>query len=423
MVGRGISLRRCVMLDPEMFLIREEGSLRLITPQHGIEGLSNSVWTPSTAMYRSRVESIYGATVSQGFKKFFNLGQGPVGLQVTADDVIKACEQKDAIATLKIDGSLLIRSCYQGEVLCRTRGSFGYEHLGNAYEMIGFEYKYPRVFDPSLYPNVSLLFEWTSPANQIVLKYDEEDLTLIGGINHYSMNYLPMEELEDIAKDLAVPLVEWFPLTGALWGVMNEEMAVRPDIEGYVIRLDEEQRLVKVKAASYLTRHALKSNLDTEKLCDLYFQLGQPPFKEFCAHFKAAFDEEVLIWAMGAISNLYDGVKVFQKIIDHMKKSAEVRATFSRKDAAIAGLAEYGQTKRFHLYMNYWERKEPSRDLLKSVLLQNTKQVEISMFHFPEREGTGGGDALEGRTESKDVRLDRDRMGLDPDSDGYGWGI
>lgn len=412
------------MLDPEEFLIREQGDLRLINPQHGTEGLANSIWSPSTAMYRSRVETIWGSTVSQGFKKFFNLGQGPIGMQVTAEDVVKACEKRDAIATLKIDGSLLIRSCYHGDVYMRTRGSFGYEHLNNAYEMIGFEYKYPKVFDPSLYPNMSLLFEWTSPANQIVLKYDEEDLTLIGGVNHYSMNYLPVEELEDIAKDLGVPMVEWFVLTSDLWGVMNEEMAIRPDIEGYVVRIDDEQRLVKVKAASYLTRHALKSNLDTEKLVDMYFQLGKPGFKEFCGHFKSAFDEETLIWAMGAISSLFDGVKVFDRICEHMKHSAEIRADLPRKDAALAGLAEYGLTKRFHLYMNYWERKEPKVELLKSVLLQNTKQYEMKMFdNSPEREGTGGVDESKVVDEPKVARLGSDGIPIAPDLEGYGWGI
>jgi hypothetical protein len=119
----------------------------------------------------------------------------------------------------------------------------------------------------------------------------------------------------------------------------------------------------------------------------MWFQQGQPSYKDFCAEFMRSFDEETFMWALGAISNLFDGIKEFKEITNHMIMKVMDRKGMSRKEAALAGLSDYGQTKRFSLYMNLWEKSEPKQDLLKSILLQSTKQVEIGMFKPTEAMG------------------------------------
>lgn len=366
-------------LDPEVFQITEREGIRLIIPARGAVG--NAPWTKETVRYRSRVETLAGETVSQGFSKFFNLGTGPTFLTITVEDIIKAAEKKDAIATLKLDGSLLIRSVYNGVVMLRTRGSFGYEFLDNADEIEEFRGRYPRLFDPTRYPSYSLLFEWTSPRNIIVLKYREPGLTLIGAVAHdNALRYFNMRQLAIVAKQLEVPLVEAFPLTIEGWEKLQAELDSNSEIEGYVIRLNDCQDLVKVKCLQYLTKHGLKSTLTTAKLVDMWFQQGRPDYKDFCEKFITDFDEETFMWALGAISNLFDGIKEFNQIISHMTTKAVGRAHLSRKDAAMVGLAEYGQTKRFGAYMNLWEGKAVDPKLAKSIFLQSTKQIEIGMF-------------------------------------------
>jgi len=369
-------------LDPELFDVHEKDGLRLIIPARN-GSVANAPWSKETVMYRSRVETLEGLVVSQGFGKFFNLATGPDGLRVELDDLIKATEKSDAIATLKIDGSLLIRSVYNGKIMLRTRGSFGYEFLDNADEIDLFRAKYPLVFDPSLFVGYSLLFEWVSPRNVIVLKYPEPNIILIGGVQHTpDLPYLTFahSQLDFIAKRLNVPLVTSFDLTSEGWAELHANLESNQEIEGYVIRLHNEQVLVKVKCAPYLTKHGLKSTLTTEKLIDMWFQQGSPDYQAFCATFLASFDEETFMWTLGAISSLFDGIRTLTKIMNHMGGKVEVRKNWPRKEAALAGLAEYGQTKRFSAYMNLWEGKQPSFDLLKSLLLQNTKQVEIEMF-------------------------------------------
>lgn len=369
-------------IDEKLFdqHVSNDGKLVLVIPARS-GAVGNAPWTPETIKYRSRVEDSKGQTVSQGFKKFFNLGTGPNGLRVEADQIVRAIAIKDAIATLKIDGSLLIRSVFEGKVMLRTRGSFGYEFLDNADEMELFKTKYPRLFDPGYMASYSLLLEWTSPRNVIVIKYDEPALTLVGGVNHFPyLPYCSMAQLKYIGSLLGVPVVPYFTLDAEGWAKLNAELESNDDIEGYVIRLYREQVLVKVKCLPYLTKHALKSTLSSEKLADMWFQQDQPDFKTFCESFLAAFDEETFMWALGAISNLFEGAKEFQKIISHMGKLAGDRKEWTRKEAAIQGQKDYGTTKRFSLYMNIWEGQMPKTELLKSLLLQCTKQTEIGMF-------------------------------------------
>lgn len=386
------------LLNPSLFNISVKDGFRLITPTHA-GAVANAPWTKDTLHYRSLIETLDEKIVSIGAKKFFNLGMGPEGLSITADHVAAAVslgEIGDVIATTKIDGSLLIRSVYNGKVILRTRGSFGYEHLANSHEVEEiFKADYPKLWDPTLYPEDSLLFEWVSPENVIVLKYEDPALTLIGGINHGDLTYLRMTELKVVSADLGIPLVPYFNLSSR-WGFeqLLKSMYTRQDIEGYVIRLNGEQDWVKIKATSYLTKHALKSTLTTEGLADLYFEWVEPSFLTFAFKFKKAYDEETYLWALGAISCLYDGIAEWRKMLSHMQQNATSRVGWTRKDAATKGLEEYGKTKKFSAYMHFWEKRALEQDLKKSLLLQVTKQFELEMF-----DRNDGG---EGYKESKD---------------------
>lgn len=366
----------------DFWSIRVENGMRLITPSHSA-AVGNAAWTRDNLWWRSRVETVRGELVSQGFGKFFNLGMGPLDLNIGLTDVAKAVAHGDAIATLKLDGSLLIRSVYKGNIVLRTRGSFTYEHLDNAFEMDEFKRKYPLLFDPVFAYNYSLLLEWVSPNNTIVIKYPEPELILVGAVDHRSMSYMRSEELKSLADMIDVKMVDYFPLTTKGWEDLYANLESNHEIEGYVIRLNNEQSLVKVKCAPYLTKHSLKSRLDSETLADMYFQYGRPDFTGFMAEFSKAFDEEVAMWAMPAIASLYDGVRNLNAIEEHIvEKVAQRREEgLSRKEFAIVTQNEYGKTKKFSLAMNlFLGLKDKNEKLLKSILLQNTKQIEMSFM-------------------------------------------
>lgn len=81
-----------------------------------------------------------GELVSAGFKKFFNWAQEP--------DIYPA---PNALTTKinvveKLDGSCLIVSEWNGELIVRTRRALATTML-NGYEIAVFQKKYPKVFD------------------------------------------------------------------------------------------------------------------------------------------------------------------------------------------------------------------------------------------------------------------------------------
>lgn len=363
----------------EFFQIIEKNGLKLTIPSHSA-ACSNSLWTRENVWLRSKVETTSGELVSQGWGKFHNLGQGPDGLRIDLEDIVKAIERQDAVATLKYDGSALYFSSSGDTRIIRTRGSLGYEHLENANEIDNLRLKYPLIFNPSYMKGFTLLCEFCSPTNQIVIKYSEPKLVLTGGVSHLTMRYLTIAQLEVISAETEVPLTENFLLNKDGWTKLYAKMEIDKEIEGYVIRLQREQRLVKIKTQSYFTKHALRSNLNTDRLADLWFQYSCPNFTDFINIFKAQYDEEIAMWALPVISNLMDGVREYLSIMEALKVKYELNKHLSRKDFAILMQSQYGATKKFGVMMNFYTGKETTKETLKHILLQNTRQVELGMF-------------------------------------------
>lgn len=220
--------------------------------------------------------------ISCGFPKFMNMGEGVGDYKVTREAILSRVGKDDSLcATLKIDGSMLVRFVQDGAVRFRTRGWLGIRD-GSA-EIDEFCADNPTLLDPSFAPDDSLLFEWTSPERQIVLRYDRPGLTLIGGVRHERgirwdkaniLLYTP-NEVQTCATAGGFPCMEFTPIRSRddfenlLLSLCNN-----PDIEGYVIRIDGGQRMAKVKTQNYLTLHALKEGVTSARLAKLWTEWG-----------------------------------------------------------------------------------------------------------------------------------------------------
>jgi hypothetical protein len=364
------------MRDPEHFLIQERAGLRLIIPKKS-SALADSIWTPENIHYRSRVETLRGETVSQGFKKFMNLGQGSEGLRVDTAAVIKACLAGDAVATVKIDGSLIVRSVYQGQVLLRTRGSFGYDHQENAFEIEECMRRYPRLLDPTYLPEHSLLLEWVSPTNVIILRYEQPDLILVGAIDHQDLRYLRLSDLQTVAADLDVLLVEFFRLDENGWAALYKSLAVDTEREGYVVRIHDEQTLVKVKCAPYLAKHAFKYGMSAGKLVDLWLQMDRPSEQGFVESLGREFDEETIMWALPFITNLFRWVRAVQEREEALRQEVEQCRTLSRKDFALR-MQQQLSPRDFAVAMLLWGGKRIGDQLMRQLLEDQIAATDAS---------------------------------------------
>lgn len=139
--------------------------------------------------------------VSQGFGKFVNWGERP---EFQPWDHSQPFEVRH-----KLDGSLLIVSNYKGELIHRTRGTTDATQMGNGHEIALLKKKYPKAFDLPTDNDgncaFSLLFEWTTPSNIIVLReHEEPTLTLVGMVNNDTCYYFAQNFLDDVALEIGV---------------------------------------------------------------------------------------------------------------------------------------------------------------------------------------------------------------------------
>lgn len=177
------------------------GPVVLVKPEKG-----KFKWAPNELHLRSLVLDQQGKVLSAGFPKFFNFGECQ-----WADAPFKEALARNWLAmTKKIDGSLIIRSVVQrpdGQgpyVYFRTRGS---HNLGIFEEavMAQVHKQFPKLLDPSIAPEGSALFEFTSPETQVVIRYKEPNLWPLAQVYPRKGGYIEVH-LPNI--DLAAPDIE-----------------------------------------------------------------------------------------------------------------------------------------------------------------------------------------------------------------------
>lgn len=244
------------------------GEVILITPKKG-----KHKWNNDELHLRSLLIKPDGKILSSGFFKFHNIGERP------DDDVAMFEAMQQGVPFYfpeKMDGSLIIRTVIGDYISFRTRGS---HHLGDFEPAVMslIKEKYPRLLDINLYPDMTMLFEYTSPDNQIVVKYDDSKLTLLGVMIY--TEELPKfvgtpSLIEDMARASGVSALKFheFDQKAGLDKVYNE-ISSWENKEGIVIWCNDSNgmRLAKLKSPEYVRLHALKFQLSEDKVRKVAF--------------------------------------------------------------------------------------------------------------------------------------------------------
>ena len=302
-----MSLNITTFPDPAQFNLKDcviaGDECVLVTPKDmGVE------WNEQNKYFRS---SIWRKSdmhpVSLGFKKFTNLGEQP--------DFEPMEGYTDLEFVRKMDGSLLIVSKHNGELIVRTRGTTDASQLENGHEIEFLKNKYPEAFDNFWLDSekFSLLFEWTTPTNRIVLKESEEPtLWLIGIVlhdgrsfmgEHEPYSYFTQKDLDIQARFLGVSR----PVTYTL-NLQNvaEYLKDETSMEGVVIYANGGQILKKVKTPRYLYMHKVFTGIKTvDHLFDLFVDYGCPYQEEFEKMLTNNFDWELVVALKPLINELY----------------------------------------------------------------------------------------------------------------------
>jgi hypothetical protein len=323
-------------------------------------------WNEKNKWFRSAVFDIQTfEPVSLGFRKFTNWGEQPEFEPLNLKGNLEFIR--------KIDGSCLIVSYLDGNVICRTRGTFDAAGMENGHEIELFKLKYSKFFNDILLKTSqqSFLFEWTTPSNQIVLKEtDEPELWLIGVVEHHDYSYWSQERLDGAAAYWGFRRPERFQFNTV------EEMisAVEKfNTEGVVVYGNNGQVLKKSKSLRYLKLHKMRSNLNIESMVDVFFEFGMPEFKDFQRIMAEKFDWELANQAIGLMSKICDSYKNVIRTMDGMKEFVEKRAHLDRKTLAQEVIASYGPTNRASFLFVLKDRGELDRDMQKKILWQSLK--------------------------------------------------
>jgi hypothetical protein len=327
--------------DPEQFNLKDVtiagDECILITPKH----MATS-WDDTNARFRSCiVRKSDNYVVSQGFLKFTNFGERP--------DFQPWDNSWKFTATMKIDGTLLIISKYKGELITRTRGTTDIRQMTNGHEIDILMKKYPKVFDNAFVNsgNFTVLCEFTTPSNIIVLReHDEPTLTLVGMVEYGS------SRCDNRSKYFYWTQVSLDQL-GELWEVNRPEkyhyntieecildVAAWTGKEGVVLYSPDGQTLKKIKSSEYCELHKLATGIKgIKQVLDVF--MASPRFveeKEFYNYISTTLDFEIaekckdfigqITEAYGKFLHTYN---IIQIEVDRFIKPLE-----TRKEQAIA---------------------------------------------------------------------------------------
>jgi len=164
----------------------------------------------------------------------------------------------------KLDGSMVHPCLLDDAVVFMTRAG-ATRHAEHA-KSFATE-KLTGVCDAVLRSGITPIFEFTSPENQVVLAYEDTQLTLLAARHMQSGAYLSWAELEDMAAKMEVPLVASIDLdvgsSGSEFEAAIASIRELSGIEGYVIVFDNGHRL-KLKTKSYALRHKAISSFRNE---------------------------------------------------------------------------------------------------------------------------------------------------------------
>lgn len=228
--------------------------------QYGEKYNMYKLWDEITLQCRGLVTDDKGNIVARPFKKFFNMEEN----QYTPTEEFEVFE--------KMDGSLGILFCYEGEWILATRGSFNSDQSIKGFELLQ-KYDYSK-----LHKNYTYLFEIIYPENRIVCKYDFEDLILLGVINTNTGDEINLHDeyqdvrIKNLISNVGFKIVKRFDKFTSDYTFLKQ--AIPDNKEGYVIKFSNGYR-IKIKGEEYLRLHKIMTNVSTTSVWEIVSSGGK----------------------------------------------------------------------------------------------------------------------------------------------------
>lgn len=296
-------------------------------------------WSSEDRHLRSLLLDASGHVISASLMKFHNYGECP-DLDILTEESIR---NGTSIFSEKMDGSLLIRSVINGQVHFRTRGShnLGYPFDTNIMNLV--QTRYPRLLDPSLDTRYSVLFEYTGPENQIVVKYDESTLTVLGlmDLSADPPEFVSSPEtVKSLEETYGTPAVKFYDLNGSLKDIV-EKIRNWKSAEGIVVWSYLPNGTIlpcKIKAAEYIRIHTFKYQMTEERFTQFCWMKNIETFDQLKESlFLIGLDFEVCSFLEPMFNSYIERLKFVREQVNQFLEiiKREGFANLSRKEAVL----------------------------------------------------------------------------------------
>lgn len=197
-------------------------------------------WDGVTVTTRGLLRDNKGTVIGRPFQKFFSWG----GKSTSAVPGFRWAD--DWYGVEKVDGTMIVASQFEGQLVLTTRASF------DAWQIAAARKLWPEGLLPPV--GITWMLEYCGPDNQIVIEYDKPTLYFLGAINNWTgEDCLPgaFDRIENLATPRTFMSVE---TVEELQRQMNNDGTV----EGFVVvapRPGRPSPRLKVKYAAYNQRH------------------------------------------------------------------------------------------------------------------------------------------------------------------------
>jgi len=224
-------------------------------------------WDPYTTISRGLVTLSDGTIISRPFPKFFNLGDPQTG-EIPWTETITVTE--------KLDGSLIIVSFHNGNMIINSKGSFKSEHVIFARKWI--EENMSEWMDTSKHYSKYDIGNWTycfeaifpEKENIKVIQYNERaDLTLLAIIhNNYDAEF-DREDLQLYSALIKVKPVPHYTADNIPEIIKKCKSRSIQEGEGLVLHFSPSGKRIKVKSEEYLRLNRLMSHTSKKHILDV----------------------------------------------------------------------------------------------------------------------------------------------------------
>lgn len=256
------------------------------------------------------------------FEKFFNHMENPFTMELNLNDIKEIAD--------KADGSLITTYTHNGKLRLKSKGSLASGQAIAAMELL--EKDENKTFCEELSKgeqlDCTIIMEFCSVDNRIVLPYIEAELKVLGVRNRLTGGYINFEDID--AKHFPEILNRWTQIIQTDDAkAYIESVDDMSGIEGVVFRMKDGQR-VKKKCTWYLNLHKNKDNVNSPK------KLFEAVVYETSDDLKSLFHDDPIV--IEIITNMEKHVsKKYNHVVTTIEKFYMRNKHLSRKEYAILG--------------------------------------------------------------------------------------